>query len=603
MTYDLINAFKEYFKNNKVILDSYKVSDGYYYLIKQDGTMQKTVVKASESDNYELLEYLKIRDFYSKYLNSNKALDTGYTEEIDKQKYTMAKKICSNNIYTLFFKNKCVLGLCSEKEIKDAVPVGVFEKGIQKYYESLKKFGIKKEEKVLLEQFYKDKEIEENKDKMIKAFYKVYEDFSEQDKPKETWIKIFLEQSEEEYERVSNIYFSLKLFNTNDNNTKVGDIVYGVNNYNYGLNSKKPYLELKSTPYKVSSLISTEEIKLLNKAYIWLYNNGVNENVLKLPTDWEFMGIPQEQEEIKNKDLFLVKVVGNNGVARIDDFQYKTNFNTKIRRFICKDYIRKVGGSFQTENIYGLEWYTNNTWIAENPKCERNFLRDSYYDYDARIAKSMLHNWKKDFLRKYSNVFFELFQKEEYSNFIKNLNKMAIEILESTIIEELKEKKSMYKSVNSLNLWIAFKKYFNKKGEDIEMKINNIQDKCLDIFSKTGKIETDEQYYYFAGQVAFYLLNHSKASSLTQDVTSPFIKATNLTRLKEELKYLYEKYNYDIYLNNPKFNNILSQLLLQEPETSVKENKDIILAGMLANNLFYSKKEIDNGGNEDGENE
>lgn len=603
MTYDLMDTFKEYFTNNKVILDSYKMKDGYYYLIKQDGTIQRIIVKENESDNYELFKYLKIRDFYSIYLNSNKAIDTGYAEEINKQKYTMAKKICSNNIYTLFFKNKCVLGLCNEQSIKDAVPVEVFERGIQKYYESLHKLGTKKEEKELLEQFYKKEEIEENKNKMIKAFYQVYEDFSGQDKPKETWIKIFLEQSEEEYERVGNIYYSLKLFNTNDNNIKLEDSVYGVNNYNYGLNSKKPFLELKTTPYKVSSLVSTEEINLLNKIYIWLYCNGINESVLKLPTDWQFRGIPQEQEEIKNKDLFLIRVAGNNGVARIDDFQYTTNFTTKIRRFTCKDYIRKVGEEFQTENIYGLEWYTNNNWISGNQKCEKNYLRDSYYDYDIKIAKSMLSNWKKDFLMKYSNIFFELFQKEEESNFINNLDKMAIEILENTMIEELKEKKSMYKSINAINLWIAFKKYFNKEGEDIEMKINNIQDQCLEICSKIGKIQTDEQYYYLAGQVAFYLLNHSKASSLTQDVTGPFIKAANLKKLKEELKYLYEKYNYDIYLNNSKFNNILSQLLLQEPETSIKENKDIILAGMLANNLFYGKKEIDNGGNENGENE
>lgn len=603
MTYDLIDTFKEYFINNKVILDSYKMNDGYYYLIKQNGTFERVIVKSNESDNCELFKYLKIRDFYSKYLNSNKALDTGYTEKLNNQKYTMSKKICSNNIYTLFFKNKCVLGLCNEQAIKDAVPLEIFEKGIQKYYESLQKLGTKKEEQELLKSFYQKEEIEENKNKMIKAFYEVYEDFSKEEKPKETWIKIFLEQSLEEYERVSNIYFTLKLFNTNDNNIKLQDIVYGVNNYNYGLNSKKPYLELKTTPYKVSSLVSTEEINLLNKIYIWLYNNAISENVLKLPTDWQFKGIPQEQEEFKNKDLFLVKVAGNNGVARIDDFQYATNFTTKIRRFTCKDYIRKIGETFQTENIYGLEWYTNNTWIALNLKNEKNFLKDSYYDYDNKIAKSMLSNWKKDFLRKYSNVFFELFEKEEEENFVINLDEIAIEILENTMIEELKEKKVMYKSINAMNLWIAFKKYFNKKGEDIEMKINNIQDECLEIFSKIGPIQTDEQYYYLAGQVAFYLLNHSKSSSLTQDVTGPFIKAANLKRLKEELKYLYEKYNYDIYLNNPKFNNILSQLLLQEPETSVKENKDIILAGMLANNLFYSKKELDNGGNENGENE
>lgn len=605
MTYDLINSFKEYFKNNEVVLDSYKMDDGYYYLVKNDGTLKRLIMMKNNPDDYELYKYLKTRDFYSKYLNSNKALDTGYTEIIGKEKYSMLKKICSNNIYTLFFKNKFVLGLCNEQATKDAVPMDIFEKGINKYYESLQKLGAKKEEKIILDESYKTEEIEKQKSDMINAFRKVYEDFSKEDKPKDgTWIKIFLEADEDEYRRVGNIYFSLKLFNTNDNNVKVEEKVYGVNNYNYGLNSKKPYLELKTTPYKISSLISKDEISILNNIYIWLYSNGVSENVLKLPINWKFKGIPQEKEEINNQNMYLIKVAGNNGVARVDDFEYITNFSTKIRPFKCKDYIRNEGKEFKTTDIYGLEWYTNNTWIANNPKNERNYLRDSYYDYESRIAKSMLSNWKKDLLRTYSNVFLELFQKQEKGNFIKKIDEIAIHIVENTLIEELEKNKSYtYAPLNCMNLWIAFKTYFKEEGEDEEMKINHIQDDCLEIYMQNGKIENDEQYYYFAGQVAFYLLNKSKASKLTQDVTGPFIKATSLKKLKDELKYLYEKYNYDIYLNSPKFNNILSQLLLQEPESNVKENKDVILAGMLANNIFYTKKEIENGGNEDGENE
>lgn len=601
MTYDLINSFKEYFKDNKVVLDSYKMDDGYYYLVKNDGTLKRLIMKKNDPDDYELYKYLKTRDFYSKYLNSNKALDTGYTEIVGKEKYSMLKKICSNNIYTLFFKNKFVLGLCNEQATKDAVPTDIFEKGINKYYESLQKLGAKKEEKIILDECYKSAEIEKQKSNMISAFRKVYEDFSKEDKPKDgTWIKIFFEAEEDEYRRVGNIYFSLKLFNTNDSNVKVEEKVYGVNNYNYGLNSKKPYLELKTTPYKISSLISKDEISILNNIYIWLYSNGVSENVLKLPNDWKFKGIPQEKDEINNKNMYLIKVAGNNGVARVDDFEYITNFSTEIRPFKCKDYIKKEGKEFKTTNIYGLEWYTNNTWIANNPKSERNYLRESYYDYESRIAKSMLSNWKKDILKTYSNVFLELFQKQGKGNFIRKIDEIAIKIVENTLIEELEKNKTyIYAPLNCMNLWIAFKTYFKEEGEDEEMKINHIQEDCLEIYMKNGKIENDEQYYYFAGQVAFYLLNKSKASKLTQDVTGPFIKATSLKKLKDELKYLYEKYNYDIYLNSPKFNNILSQLLLQEPESSVKENKDVILAGMLASNIFYTKKEIENGGNED----
>ena len=588
MTYDLLNTFNKYFKDNKVVLDTYKISNGYYYLVQKDGKLRRLIITNNESDDYELYKYFKIRDLYSKYLNSNKAIDTGYTEEDGKNKYSMLKKICSNNIYTLFFKNKFIKGLCQDESSNDAVPIEIFKKGINKYYESLQKLGEKKEEKEILEKFYEKKEIVENNNKMLKAFSCIFDELSKEELPKETWIKIFFDESEEEYIRVSNIYFSLKLFNTNSNNKKFENIVYGVNNYNYGLNSKKPFLELKSTPYKVGSLISREDIDILNNMFIWLYNNGVNESILTIPADWEFKGVPQEKEDINNQNIYLVKVAGNNGVARIDDFQYKSNFTTKIRTFRCKDYIRKQNKDFVTENIYALEWYTNNTWISGNPNCEKNYLRDSYYDYETKLSKSMLSNWKKEFLKNNSNIFLELFQKEEEYNFCKNLNKIAIPIIENTIIEELEKGKSYVNAaVNSLNLLIAFKIYFNKEGEDVEMKINNIQSTCYQIYMENGKIETDQQYYYLIGQVAFYLLNQSKASKLTQDITEPFIKAANLKKLKDELKFLYEKYNYEIYLNNPRFNNILSQLLINEPETTVKENKDIILAGLLGKNLFY----------------
>jgi len=604
MTYDLISTFKKYFENNQVILDTYKMNDGYYYLIKRDGTIQKLIIKDNESNNYDLYKYLKIRDFYSKYLASNKALDTTYTENINGNKYTMQKKICSNNIYTLFFKNKCVLGMCNDQANKDAVPVEVFKKGIDKYYESLEKLGTKKEEKELLKESYIKQEIQEYHEKMKKAFDLVYNDFSKQEKPKETWIKIFFEEQEEEYERVSNIYFTIKLFNTNENNVVIQGKTYGTNNYNYGLNSKKPFLELKTTPYKVGSLISTKDINILNKIYIWLYNNGIGENVLKLPTDWQFTGTPQVESEVKNSNIYILKVVGNNGVARIDDYQYISKFSSNIRPFICKDYIRKKGKEYRTENIYELEWYINNIWIAGNRRCERNYLRDSYYDYETKIAKSMLPKWKKELLKRYSLIFLELLQKEDEKIFIKKLDEIATQIIENTLIEEIeKNKLYVYGSINAINLWIALKVYFNKEGENEEMKINNIQEKCQEIVNKKSKITTDEQYYYLIGQVAYYLLSKSKASKLTQDITSPFIKAGNLKKLKTELRCLYEKYNYDIYFNDKKFNNILSQLLLQEPETSIKDNKDIILAGMLANNLFYVKNKIESGENEDGENE
>lgn len=601
MTNDLIKIFGKYFQDEKVVLDSYVLNDGYYYVIDENNNFEKLQVINNESDNYELEKYIKIRDFCSKYINSNKALDTSYKEKIDGKEYSMYKKICSNNIYTLFFKNKYVDGLLNKNDNKDAVPVEIVKKGINKYYDSLLKLGSNSKEEILLKERYTENEIKIYKEKMLKAFDIIYDDLKNQDMQKENWIKIFIKKDIEEYKRVSEIYVKIKLFNTNENNIQIDGKTYGSNNYNYGLNSKKPYLELKSTNYKVGSYISDTDIQILNNIYIWLYNNATGKNILKLPEDWEFNGIPKDEGDIKDKNTYIIKVTGNNGSARIDDYRYTSKYNTKIRQFICKDYLDKEPKIiFKTENIYGLNWYTSNIWFAENEKSSKNYIRDAYYDYDEKISKCILSNWKKEILKQYSNLFLELFEQEQKSNFINKLDEIAIKIIENMYIDNVKQnKKYVYNPRKAFNLWIAYKQYFNKKGEDEEMKINNLQEQCEKIVNEERKIETDEQYYYLAGQVTYYLLSRSKADKLTQDVTEPITRANTVKKLKNEIEFLYEKYKYDIYLNYPKFNNILSQILLQEPEDKIKNNKELILAGLLASNLFYSKQEnLNNGGNE-----
>lgn len=591
MTYDLLYTFKNYFKDNKVVLDTYKMQDGIYFLVKKDDTIEKLIVEKGEPDNSELYEYLKEKDFYSKCLNSNKALDTKYEEKIDNVKYNTMKKIFSNNIYTLFFKNESCTDFTNDLK-SEAIPTNIFEKGIIKYYESLKNLGKSKEEIGIINDGYTDEEIEIYKEKMIYIFKTIGKKLTDEEKLKKaTWIKVFIDNSNEEYERVSNFYIRTKLFNTNKNNIKQHGDIFGANNYNFGCNSKKPYLELKTTPFKVGSLVSIRDIDVMNKIYLWLYNNGINESVLKLPVDWEFKGIPQSEQNISNKDLFILKVNGNNGVAKIEDFDYKSSFNTEIRLFTCKDYMRHKENDFTTSNIYGLEWYTNNTWISNTSKDnKRNYIRESYYDFEKKkISKSLIANWKKELLQKYSQAFFYLFQREERNIFLQNLDNIASEVVERTLVDDLNLGiKFTNNSKRAMNLWIAFKDYFNEKGESEEMKLNNIQEKCKNIVLEGNNIETDEEYYFLMGQVAYYLLSRSKASKLTQDVTEPFIKAANITVLKKELRDLYEKYNYDIYLKDKRFNNVFSQILVQDPESEVRKNKNIILAGMLSNNLFYN---------------
>lgn len=585
MTRDLIESYKKYFKDDKVVLDSYKLSNGYYYLFNDDNSFQKLIVKDGEGDNQDLYDKIKALDYYSVYLVSNKAMGSSYTEVIDGKKYNMLKKIGSTNIYTLFFKNKSIKGICIESDEKEALPVTFFETGIQKYYDSL----------LSLEGYTKE-ETDKYANIMQDLFNIAYDDLRQEQLPKDVWIKIYINKPLEEYIKVSNYYVSQKIFNSNDNMIKKDEKIYGINNYNYNQNSKKPFLELKSTSYKVSSLIDLEDIAVLRRIYIWLYNNASKLPEIKIPMDFEFKGYDNTEQEIKNEDVYTLKVTNDNGNARIDSFEYVPNYNTTIKKFEFKDILNKDEKViYSTNNIYGLEWLINNVWITNNLDNKRNILRQSYYDFENSVSKAKgLSNWKKEFLQKYKDCFKDLVQKQDTKAFVKNLDEMAEEIISNLFVEDEEYKKgNRYNSQRAFNLWLVLSDYFNRKENKI-MKINDVMDRCSKIVNENGKIKNDDEYYFLIGQIAYYLINKSKANKLTQDVAEPFVKANNYKTLIKELKYLYDRYGYALYFRSPKFNNIYSQILLIEPDSKVKDNKDIILAGLLANNLFYNK---DNGGN------
>ena len=69
MQKDLIERFGKYFKDEKVVLDSYTLDYGIYVKISKDGNIQKILEVDKES--YENLkgndeyEWFKVRDFYS----------------------------------------------------------------------------------------------------------------------------------------------------------------------------------------------------------------------------------------------------------------------------------------------------------------------------------------------------------------------------------------------------------------------------------------------------------------------------------------------------------------------------------------------------------
>ncbi|MDO4282307.1 MAG: hypothetical protein Q4D02_01605 [Clostridia bacterium] len=604
MTNDLLKNFEQYFSNSNVVIDSYTLEKGLYLLFDIEGNLKSELLienekkDATQSDIYD---YFKRRDFYSKYLSSNKAIDTIVKEEIDGTNYSMDRKICSNNQYTLFFKNKFVKEISDDKS---AIPIHLFFKGIDKYYESLSTMGEdKKEEKMILDSIRNDISTKEEillyRDLMKKCYQNAINHINNGDSklPKDIWIKIFIEASSEEYEKASNKYIALKIFNKNSNNVKTEKTTYGINNYNFGMNKNKEFIELKTTSYKIPSLVTIQDIKAIRNLFIWILKNTTGRGNVLLPIDFEFKG-NTEQDEICSKPVYLMKSSNDNGAASVEYFEYIPNFTNRIKEFKYYNYVNSEtnlkGLNTSVNKLQDFETFIRKTWfpgvfIKLNDINEEN------------IKLSKLSGWRVELLRDYNRVFFELFNKEDESMFLQHLDDMALKVVKSQLKEELTEKHT-YQTANAFNLWICLDEYFKRKEMSLKMKLEEIKTKSREIIIEQKEIDSidDKLYFYIAGQVTRYLLSQSEANKLTQDLFEPIIESNNNNKLKNELYYLRQKYDYKLYLNAKRFNNVFSMLMIEEPMTSIreKENKFALLAGILADNLFFksdkeNKEEIE----------
>ena len=186
MIKDLLNSFGEIFQNSDFIKDIYTLENGEYYLVDKSGKyINLSINKEHQNMTNELYDYFAIRDYYSKYLDNNKSVDTSFKENENSSKSVMGKKVVSNNIYSLFFKARFVQGLL--KDSKEENSLDRWDKCIDKYYESLAKLKsnyLEKEYEEVLEEYIIIKK------KMKRAFNAIIEDVKRKELKKDTYIKI-----------------------------------------------------------------------------------------------------------------------------------------------------------------------------------------------------------------------------------------------------------------------------------------------------------------------------------------------------------------------------------------------------------------------------
>ena len=578
MIRDLLNTYGKYFEDDEILLANYELADGIYVKINSLGKVDN--ILEINKDNREGLKgseeyiYFKKRDIYSNYINVDKSINTAIKEI---KEYKTGKKIFSATYLALFFKNDVVEDIAVKKDKEKTLSLEIFKQVINKYYNSICSLGKDKKEKLILDSVELPEDNTENIEKVKNIFINNIQDIVDNLKEikmkPDTRIKIYYDASVEEYKNAIAKYTTLKIFNKNDMN-EILDDVYGCNNYNFGMNAEKPSLTLNSTSYKVACRISIYKILILRRMYIWFAKNWANKEKMSLEFDMKDMS----KNESDNA-FYLIKNVNNNGNAEIKNFEYIPQSTNEIKEFIYKNYI----------NSCNIDGYKVNTLVDLEKKVRSEIILKSSY-------------------KEYEDAFDAFFKKFDSKPLQQQITKIADTIIKESLISEMTDNdflkyKSLLNTTKKAIMVIGLEEYIKKEGdESMENKLCRLSSEACAIINEDKHIENDEQFFFLVGQVSYYLLTQSKANKLNQNVIEPILQCSNLEKLKDEIEFLHKRYRFELPMKGIRFKNVLAEILAYETDAKVKDNNRLILIGILADNIFYTKKEV-NGGNENGKNE
>lgn len=568
MIKDCLEIFKKELSEHgdRLILDEYIPADGTYLIVNLDDNHMKRVNIKQDKKTKEIdksVEYFKeicAYDYNSKLIDMNKPIDN--------------KKIIHSNNYLSFFIKKDSLnnGKLTEEVIDNYY--NILSNPLLKYTKPNAKELYKAIEK---EVGVVDCELLEKCKKWIKEnIFNLRNEITGKD-----YIKIFFEFPIEAYEKEGKRYLVPNIYNSTDFNISVGDKVLGLPNDNMGLNAKKPYLENKTRKTKVPYLVDSEEVILQKKFFDYLMNFATKGKV-NIYIDDEFHGIGNSnnlEEDFSGRFLRIKK----GKEVEIHDYDIITDYKTKLPKIFVFKNILDINQEKSTDVKYGefetlkslkdiLNEVLFSKWLVGNYFTDASdmSINDGVLKNSILISRERLFNW---------------FYKGNSYGISSLLEKISINLVKNSLNNGYIQKAS-----HQFNLRWSLINYF-KGGIDMADVIYDIKEslKLKINEEKTSKIENDNEYYFAVGQLVSYLLSKNKGKKKPQSLVNPFINAKSNEIIKEKLRALYKKYNYDIEASGRRMKNLYAMILSYEIENKV--NQDIIIAGYLHSNLIYEKVE------------
>lgn len=561
---------------DKLILDSYIPADGTYIIVDIEEsvfTIKETIEvkfdKKEKKINLSEYESNKIRelDYNSRLIDMNKPIDS--------------KKIIHSNNYLSFFIKKDKFPTPTDKDKKLTNEI------IDAYYDTLAnpylKYKSGKPKEIYKEVENELGEVNVDILNNIKAWIKenIFE-IGKECKGKD-YLKIFFNYPLDMYIKENKRYVIPNIYNKNDYNKKINEILYGLPNDNMGLNSKKPYLENKTRKTKVPYLIDSNEVLLQKKFFDFLMNFAsegrcniyISDSIEgkpneELPDNYfcgSFIRIKKGKElEIQNydkivgySDIFEKEFIYDNVLDLKETKDEKEEFSYGI--YVKKKAIQKIISDILFSGYLINNYFTDAGDIPiKNNNLKKNLL----------VARESIFNW---------------IYKNDSNNVYKVLDRASLDIIKGSL-----EEGRISKVGKQFNLRCAIKGYF-EGGKTMADTVKEMKSKLREKINlkNTDSLNSDEEYYFAVGQLANYFIAQSNAAKRPHYLINSFINTKSDSVIKQKLKQLYKKYNFKGNMYNLKANNLYAMIIDYKPENKV--NEDMIISGYLNSNLIFEKNE------------
>ncbi len=632
MIKDITESFKKVTKDsNKAILDNYLLKEGAYFRVSLDELFKEIdkenyiIVRKKEDqpvDKIELLNWFKERDYLSSILNdnTNKAIDLP------------DKKLHSSNYLTLFIKkNNCpYIG-----NAKDIISKDKLQERLEKFFDSLldckKKFiqmipknKLKGKSKLeFQEEFLKvnfneeikhiksskrKEDIEKCREYFINNLDNILQflkEFNEENKFN-NYIKIFIDAPIEDYKIENKIYIKPRIFNVNDYNILNNNVIMGLPSNDITTNSDKPYLLPRTMKCEVPYRDTMESVELTKDFYYWLKKKSTEGNgEIRLEYDYKYNS---EESYNGEKSFYLIHMDQEN---KIDDFD---NVSKPIKNmdFILENTLRIPQWDKEKEE-----------YLKDNPQSDitidrlsllqyfvsNYFFNGNLYGYFKKNNPSIevnkfTMNMKISFMKS-RDAFFDYFHKGIDTNIKAIINQISMEVIEEQIKHTVKGI-DLNKVRFAYNLRLSLLKNLKIKGGEkmasrILSLVENLKEKLKS--DKDIYCEKDEEFYFVAGQLAYYILSQTESDKKTFGLFEPILLCKNSTQLKSKIMQIFEIYKHAININAKLFKNSMSMIMDYETDAKISgDMKDMLMCGIMANNMFYEKNDNENINKEDKKN-